>query len=70
LVCRTLEEHKAWSQNFGHEKVSTTFDNYGSVTSDRQGEIIRGLAALQANPQAEMQEAVLRTLLERVRTGE
>ena len=65
-LCRTPEEFKAWSQNMGHEKVRTTFDSYGSVTSDRQGEIIRGLATPQARPPAET-EAVLRALLERVR---
>ena len=67
-LCRTPEEFKAWSQNLGHEKVRTTFDSYGSVTSDRQGEIIRGLAMCHATSQAET-EAVLRVLLERVRNG-
>ncbi|MGP8173195.1 MAG: site-specific integrase, partial [Terracidiphilus sp.] len=42
-VCRSPEDFKAWSQNLGHEKVLTTFLNYGSVTCDRQGEILRGL---------------------------
>jgi hypothetical protein len=35
---------KAWSQNLGHEKVLTTFINYGQVESSRQGKIIRELA--------------------------
>ena len=43
-VCKTPEEYKAWSQNLGHEKVLTTFLNYGEVESSRQAEIIRGLA--------------------------
>lgn len=47
VVCKTPEEFKAWSQNFGHEKVLTTFTSYGQVESRRQGEIIRGLAAPQ-----------------------
>jgi integrase len=42
-VCKSPEEFKAWSQNLGHEKVLTTFLNYGSVACDRQGEIIRGM---------------------------
>jgi len=46
-LCKSAEEYKAWSQNLGHEQVLTTFMNYGSVTGDRQGEILRGLA----NPQ-------------------
>ncbi len=42
-ICRTPEEFKAWSQNLGHEKVMTTFMNYGKVTSHRQAELIRQL---------------------------
>ncbi|MDD5757985.1 MAG: site-specific integrase [Desulfobulbaceae bacterium] len=50
-VCKTPEDFKAWSQNLGHEKVLTTFTSYGGVACQRQGEIIRGLAA----PQQAMQ---------------
>jgi len=42
-ICKTPEEYKAWSQNIGHEKVMTTFMNYGEVAYQRQGEIIRDL---------------------------
>jgi integrase len=41
--CRTPEEFKAWSQNLGHERVMTTFINYGPVSPWRQAEIMRGL---------------------------
>jgi integrase len=44
-VCQTPEAFKAWSQNLGHEGVLTTFYSYGQVGSQRQGEIIRDLAA-------------------------
>ena len=37
------EEMKAWSQNMGHDKPLTTFNSYGHVTRERQGEIITGL---------------------------
>jgi integrase len=43
-ICKTPEQFKAWSQNLGHEKVLTTFVNYGEVACQRQGEIIRDLA--------------------------
>ena len=46
-ACKSPEEFKAWSQNLGHEKVMTTFLNYGEVAYQRQGEIIKNLA----NPQ-------------------
>jgi integrase len=42
-ICRTPEEFKAWSQNLGHEQVLTTFSNYGSVSANRQSDILRGL---------------------------
>lgn len=42
-LCQTPEEFKAWSQNLGHEKVMTTFTSYGTVSSDRQAELIKGL---------------------------
>jgi len=60
-LCKTPEAFKAWSQNLGHEKVLTTFMSYGAVACDRQGEILRGLAApQQATPTdvTEIAEAV------------
>lgn len=67
-VCSTPEEFKAWSQNLGHEKVLTTFRNYGAVTYDRQGEIIRGIGSSRPllQPSAEeIAEAVAKRLLTR-----
>jgi integrase len=43
-LCRTPEEWKAWSQNFGHESEATTFVGYGQVPQHRQAEILRALA--------------------------
>lgn len=42
--CNTPEAFKAWSQNLGHDSVSTTFASYGEVPPHRQAEIIRKLA--------------------------
>jgi integrase len=39
----TPEMMKAWSQNLGHADVLTTFTSYGTVPSQRQGELIRSL---------------------------
>ena len=44
-ICKSPEEYKAWSQNFGHENVLTTFSSYGDVAGHRQAEIIRTLGA-------------------------
>ena len=38
--CKTGEEIKAVSQNFGHEHVATTLSSYGNYTPDRLSEII------------------------------
>ena len=62
-VCNSAEEFKAWSQNLGHEKVLTTLLNYGSVASERQGAIIRGLGTIRQSKQPdaeEIAEAVVR----------
>jgi integrase len=64
-VCKTPEEFKAWSQNFGHESVLTTLMSYGKVATERQGEIIRGLGSKQQSGQSgveEFAEAVVRKL--------
>ena len=68
-LCLTPEKWKAWSQNLGHENVRTTFDSYGAVSNDRQGEIIRGFAIPRARSRVE-KEALLRELLEEVRSEE
>lgn len=43
--CRNAEAMKVWSQNLGHEAVLTTLTSYGAVSSARQGEVMRSLAA-------------------------
>ncbi len=42
-LCQSPEAFKAWSQNFGHDKVLTTFFCYGEVQPQRQAEIIQQL---------------------------
>lgn len=42
-LCTTMEQRKAWSQNLGHEHLATTVSAYMPVTSERQGELIRGI---------------------------
>ncbi len=44
-ICKTPEEFKAWSQNLGHEHVSTTFTSYGNLSMARQEEVINGLGS-------------------------
>jgi len=42
-LCTSAESFKAWSQNLGHEQVLTTFTSYGTVSEQRQAEIIGAL---------------------------
>jgi integrase len=66
-LCKSPEEFKAWSQNLGHEKVLTTFTSYGAVARDRQGEILRVLAAPQqvtTPAMNELADVVVRRLLD------
>lgn len=44
-VCNTMEERKAWSQNMGHDSLTTTVGAYMPVGRERQGELIKSLAA-------------------------
>lgn len=60
--CRNAEELRAFSQNFGHENVMTTFANYGEVSSDRQAEIISGLGANTA-PNLKSEEEIVRAVM-------
>ena len=40
-IAAAPEEVKAWSQNLGHESPLTTFTSYGTIATDRQGELVR-----------------------------
>ena len=53
----TGEALKAWSQNLGHEHIATTITSYGTLSPQRQGEMLKNLADNQA------QETDLKALL-------
>jgi integrase len=40
----SIEHFKAFSQNLGHEQVSTTLMSYGGIERHRQGELVRSAA--------------------------
>lgn len=42
-LCRTLEDWKAYSQNFGHDHLDTTLTNYSPINATRQGELMQQL---------------------------
>ncbi len=62
-ICKTPEEYKAWSQNFGHDDVLTTFTSYGQVASKRQAEIILNLGMTNNDDQDKSAIAAMESLL-------
>lgn len=72
-VCRGPEEFKAWSQNFGHDKVDTTFTSYGTVEDDRQAEIFAGMREKETGAIAQIgipDQATLLRMLAQVTGGQ
>lgn len=66
-LCRTPEQLKAWSQNFGHQRVLTTISAYGAVSAARQAEIIRLVTTEKERGRLNESEAqLLRNLLDRM----
>ncbi|MFT5082542.1 MAG: integrase/recombinase XerD, partial [Lentisphaeria bacterium] len=64
-LCRSPEEFKAWSQNFGHAGVLITFYSYGEVQEGRQADIFKHFKEprKESNHSAdEIAEAVLRRM--------
>jgi integrase len=49
-ACRTPRQMKAWSQNLGHENITTTLTSYGTIDPHQQGEVI---AAISLEPEAQ-----------------
>ena len=49
-VCPSIEAFKAWSLNLGHTHAMTTLTSYGTMSSHRQAELIRGIGAAQSAP--------------------
>ena len=43
-VCKSMEDHKAWSMNLGHEHLATTINSYMPVSTERQGTLIKSMA--------------------------
>lgn len=67
-VCQSPEEFKAWSQNLGHEQVLTTFISYGKVATERQGEILQGIARPKSSAQPDA-DAIAETVLKRLQSA-
>lgn len=58
------EQLKALSQNIGHDSVLTTLNSYGSLTTERQAEVIRSLGRKQ--PDTAPDDAMVDKIAEKV----
>jgi len=45
-TCRDIETMKAWSQNLGHEDLMTTFTSYGTLSRNRQADLIQSITSV------------------------
>jgi site-specific recombinase XerC len=55
-LCRTGEERKAWSLNFGHESESITWRHYGNVSLSRRAEIFDAFEVIDRSDEAMMRQ--------------
>jgi integrase/recombinase XerD len=53
--CKTPEQLKAWSQNFGHSNVMTTIKSYGYMDVHKQGEVMGKIGKDSAIPDDKLQ---------------
>lgn len=68
-ICTTPEAFKAWSQNIGHERVMTTLTSYGTVSAQRQAELIRHLGQPQPANDEERLAAILADAVRKFQNG-
>jgi len=69
-----LDVLKSWSQNLGHQGLLTTLTSYGTIPTERQGELIRlGLPKAASSPSPSVDPkliaAVVRELQQRSPDG-
>jgi integrase len=60
------ERLKAWSQNMGHENVLTTLGSYGSISLERQEELLAGISKRKAEEGRDGDIAAVRRLLSKL----
>jgi integrase len=66
----SIEHYKAWSQNLGHEHISTTLTAYGNMDPYRQGELVRSMAGVADRDQdSEANRAMFEQFMRLVKAG-
>lgn len=68
-ICRTPEEFKAWSQNYGHADALTTLISYGEITVEKQSELIKGLSTAHYSERSKEEEKLIAAVLNVTRQG-
>lgn len=67
-LCRTPEEWKAYSQNFGHSSPMTTFIGYGEVPQHRQSAILNDLAKTRGEADEPLDAETIRRVLDHLKS--
>jgi integrase len=69
-ACKTPEEMKALSQNFGHSKAMVSLMSYGQIDRNRQRDIMRGLGSRKPEGVDEQAEAMAQRVAELIRKSQ
>jgi integrase len=65
----SIEHYKAWSQNLGHERMSTTLTSYGNMSPHRQGELVRSMAGVEEGRDDAQNRALFEQFMRMVKGG-
>ena len=68
-LCRTPEEFKAWSQNFGHQEVLTTLMSYGRLDLHRQREVLQSVNKDRSDEHSPLTKKDLAELVAQLQSG-
>lgn len=69
-ACKTPEELKALSQNFGHSKAMVSLMSYGQIDRIRQRNIMRGLGSRKPEGVDDQAEAMAQRVVELIRKNQ
>jgi integrase len=67
--CKTPQQIKAWSQNFGHENVLTTMATYGKLDLYQQREILSSIGDTPCDDDQPLTKKDLSQLIEKLQSG-
>lgn len=64
--CSNIEAYKAWSLNLGHTNIGTTLNSYGTMSPQKQAELIRGMSTQMDDPSGHAKDMIEPALLAQI----